>query len=258
MCGIAGALGDLRGVDTRAMREALAHRGPDDEGEVTLTTADAAAALARPPSALHRRPRATRGTSPCARATGVGTIVFNGEVYNFRALRAELEALGHALPLGLRHRGDPRGLRPLGQRLHRPPPGDVRVCPLGQGGRDTLTLARDRLGEKPLYFHRTRERTLFASEVRALLAGGFAARELDDEGLDAFLPYGSAADPFTLVHGVRRVGAGEVLTLRGGDLARRRYWSLARHRAPPLGAPRRRRGPDPRAPHRVPPRGDGL
>jgi asparagine synthase (glutamine-hydrolysing) len=224
MCGIAGALGDLRGVDTRAMRAALAHRGPDDEGEVSLTTRDGATLWLG-----HRRlsiqDLSPAGHQPMRSGDGRRHIVFNGEVYNFRALRAELEALGtrfrsgsdtEVILEGFRHWGDGCIERLRG----------MFAFALWDEHRDTLTLARDRLGEKPLYLHHTRERTLFASEVRALLASGAVARELDDEGLDAFLTYGSAADPFTLVHGVRALLPGEVLTLHRGELARRRYWSL--------------------------------
>jgi asparagine synthase (glutamine-hydrolysing) len=193
MCGIAGALGDLGGVDTRAMRQALAHRGPDDEGEVTLSTAEGASLWLG-----HRRlsiqDLSPAGHQPMRSADGRRHIVFNGEVYNFRALRAELEALGarfrsgsdtEVILEGFLHWGDGCIDRLRG----------MFAFALWDEARDTLTLARDRLGEKPLYLHHTRERTLFASEVRALLASGAVPRELDDEGLDAFLTYGSRPTP---------------------------------------------------------------
>lgn len=224
MCGIAGVLGDLRGVDTAAMLRAIAHRGPDDEGECRHETRDGA-----PLWLGHRRlsiqDLSPAGHQPMVSRDGRRRVVFNGEIYNFKELRAELEGLGARFRSG----SDTEVL--LEGFLHWGPSCVERfrgmfAFALWDDDADTLFLARDRLGEKPLYLHRSRDRLIFASEVRALLASGAVPRELDDEGLDAFLTFGCAADPFTLVDGVRALLPGEVLTVHRGEVARRRYWSL--------------------------------
>lgn len=224
MCGIAGVLGELRGVDTAAMLRAIAHRGPDDEGESRHATSSGT-----PLWLGHRRlsiqDLSPAGHQPMVSRDGRRRVVFNGEIYNFKELRAELEAVGASFRSG----SDTEVI--LEAFLHWGPACVERfrgmfAFALWDDARDTLVLARDRLGEKPLYLHHTRERLIFASEVRALLASGAVPRELDDEGLDAFLTYGCAADPFTLVDGVRALLPGEMLTVRSGDIARRRFWSL--------------------------------
>lgn len=219
------------------MLRAIAHRGPDDEGEETLTTGSG-----RPLWLGHRRlsiqDLSSAGHQPMRSLDGRRRIVFNGEIYNFKALRAELEAEGHRFRSGSDTEVILEGFSRWGEgcvdRLR-----GMFAFALYDAARDTLTLARDRLGEKPLYLHRSRERTVFASEVRALLASEAVARELDDQGLDAFLTFGGAADPFTLVDGVRAVLPGEIVTLRGEDVSRRRYWSL--RGIEPQGAPDRGR-----------------
>ncbi len=224
MCGIAGVLGDLRGVDTASMLGALAHRGPDADGEHRSRLPDGGTLWFG-----HRRlaiqDLSDAGRQPMLGRDGRRSIVFNGEIYNFKELRAELAARGEAFRTGTDTEvvlaafaawGDGALERLRGMfafALHDPAAG-------------TLTLARDRLGEKPLYYVDAPGRFAFASEVRALLAGGVAERELDADGLDAYLTFGGAVDPLTLVHGVRSVAAGEVMVLRDGALRRRRYWSV--------------------------------
>lgn len=206
------------------MLRALSHRGPDDVGEESVTTAGGL-----PLWLGHRRlsiqDLSSAGHQPMRSLDGRRHIVFNGEIYNFKSLRAELEAQGHRFRSGSDTEVILEGFARWGadcvERLR-----GMFALALYDRDRDTLTLARDRLGEKPLYIHRTRERTVFASEIRALLASELVPRELDDEGLDAYLTFGGVADPFTLVDGVRAVLPGELLTLRHDSLSRRRFWSL--------------------------------
>jgi len=225
MCGIVGFVGDPRGVDPTAALAALQHRGPDAEGSFQTTLPSGQSVWLG-----HRRlaivDLSDAGRQPMTGAGGRHVVVFNGEIYNFRSLRETLAAMGHTFQTGtdtevLLAAWAQWGTACL-DRLR-----GMFAFALWDHTDGTLTLARDRLGEKPLYYAHDGKRFAFASEVGALLAGGFAARELDDDGLDALLTFGSVAEPYTLVDGVRSVGAGEVVVLRRGDLVRRRYWSLS-------------------------------
>ncbi|MDB4930452.1 MAG: Asparagine synthetase, partial [Myxococcaceae bacterium] len=225
MCGIAGVLGDLRGVSTTAMLDAIAHRGPDADGTHTLALGDGAALWLG-----HRRlaiqDLSDAGRQPMLGHDGRRVIVFNGEIYNFKELRETLTALGERFVTGTDTEVILAGFRVWGEGALDRFRGMFAFA-LYDPDEGTLTLARDRLGEKPLYYHVGGDRFAFASEVRALTASGVAARELDPDGLDAYLTFGSVADPYTLVRNVRSVAAGEVVVLRRGLLRRRRYWSLS-------------------------------
>ena len=235
MCGIAGVVGDLRGVSTAAMLEALAHRGPDADGEHTIALAGGAALWFG-----HRRlaiqDLSDAGRQPMLGHDGRRVIVFNGEIYNFKELRAALTAEGERFTTGTDTEVILAGFRRWGEAALDRFRGMFAFA-LYDPAEGTLTLARDRLGEKPLYYVAGKDRFAFASEVRSLLAGGVAERELDPDGLDAYLTFGSTADPHTLVRGVRAVAAGEVVVLRDGVLRRRNYWSL-RDLHPPSPATR--------------------
>ena len=91
---------------------------------------------------------------------------------------------------------------------------------------ERLFLARDRLGEKPLYYWRNGRTMLFASEVRTLLATGVDPRYMSRDGLDSYLTFGSVADPFTLVEGVRALEAGHIAEISDGHISGHPYWSL--------------------------------
>ncbi len=224
MCGIAGVLGDLRGVSTTAMLDAIAHRGPDADGAHTVPLAGGAALWLG-----HRRlaiqDLSDAGRQPMLGHDGRRVIVFNGEIYNFKELREALTAEGERFTTGTDTEVILAGFRCWGEAALDRFRGMFAFA-LYDPDEGTLTLARDRLGEKPLYYAAGRDRFAFASEVRALTASGVVEREIDPDGLDAYLTFGSLADPYTLVRGVRAVAAGEVVVLREGVLRRRRYWSL--------------------------------
>lgn len=226
MCGIVGVIGDLTGLDTRAALRAMTHRGPDDEGEFTASLGEGGGVWLghRRLSILDLSPL---GHQPMTRGDGRYVVVFNGEVYNFEEVRAALEARGEVFT----STGDTEVILAAwaawGERCVDRLKGMFAIA-LWDGHERRLHLLRDRLGEKPLYLVEGRGRVAFASEVRALLDLGAAERELDDDGLDATLVYGSVYDPYTIVHGVRCVEAGEhVVAGPEGVIRRRRYWSVA-------------------------------
>ena len=217
MCGIAGVIGVRGGGRTNeaeltALRDAQTHRGPDDAG--LWLSGDSTVGLG------HRRlsiiDLSATGHQPMSSADGRLHIVFNGEIYNFPALRKELEGLGHAFRstsdtevvlLGYREWG--RGVLDRLRGMFAFALHDAEQC-------ETL-LARDPLGIKPLYWTDDGRRVLFASEVQALRRvaddGG-----LDPEGLALCLLWGSIPPPRTLHRGIRALAPGCWARIRQGGI----------------------------------------
>jgi len=192
-------------------REAMTARGPDAAG--TWVSADGRVGLAsRRLAILDLSPA---GAQPMAAAAGLVQGVLNGEIYNFRELRAELEAGGcrfHSrsdtevvLALYLRH-----GAAML-ERLR-----GMFALAIWDGRARRLLLARDPLGIKPLYYSLGRDASpagqlRFASQVKALEAGGAVSREVDPAGLAGFLLWGSVPEPWTIRRAIRALPAGHLL-----------------------------------------------
>ena len=197
MCGIAGVIGVRDGgrtdeAELTALRDAQTHRGPDDAG--LWLSEDATVGLG------HRRlsiiDLSPAGHQPMSTTDGTLRVVFNGEIYNFATLRAELEGLGHVF----QSRSDTEvvllGYRAWGRGVLERLRGMFAFALYDAERRETL-LARDPLGIKPLYWTDDGRRVLFASEVQALRRvaddGG-----LDPEGLALCLLWGSIPPPRTL------------------------------------------------------------
>jgi asparagine synthase (glutamine-hydrolysing) len=242
MCGIFGLVGERKAGFEVALRrgtQALAHRGPDDEGTELL-------ALASDPNrwvGLGSRRLAILDLSPAGHqpmydpATG-NWLVFNGEIYNFQEIRLELQRLGHAFA----STGDTEVLlKSYGQwgeacleRLV-----GMFAFAVWNYHNERLCLARDRLGEKPLYYYAGPGSFIFGSEVRSLLATGLVPRRLDTAGLASYLAFGAVQDPLTVVGGVTSLPPGHILVWERGGCRIRRYWSLAEaaSRPPVTGSP---------------------
>jgi asparagine synthase (glutamine-hydrolysing) len=224
MCGIVGIVeSDLsRPVapeELGRMVRTLHHRGPDDEGSVML-----------PGVGLGMRRLAivdlAGGQQPFTNETGTVQLVANGEIYNFHDIREELAALGHAF----RSRSDIEVL------VHAYEQWGVDFLPrlrgmfalaLWDSTTRTLIAARDRAGEKPLYWTVTARGLLLASEVKALLVRPDVARELDLEAIDQFLTYEYVIAPRTILQNVQKLPAGHYLVYRDGNVAVHRYWDAA-------------------------------
>lgn len=214
MCGIAGMIfTDLPDSDPEAiasrMQRQLLHRGPDDRG--LFVSSDRRCALVHTRLAIIDLSAA--GHQPMRSEDGRYTLILNGEIYNFAALRRELELSG----IALRSRSDTEVVLRLFARdgvacLARLR-GMFALC-LWDEREQELTLVRDRFGIKPLYFHAGEKHFLCASEVRALLASGLIARKLSQAGLAAYLACGSLADPLTMVAGIQALLPGHYLTAR--------------------------------------------
>ena len=232
MCGIAGfcgaaatrPAGELEATAT-AMAATLAHRGPDDAG----AWADEAAGVALGFRRLAIVDLSASGRQPMASSDGRYVVVFNGEIYNFRALRAELERTGAAFRGGsdtevlletIRRHGVPGALARANGMF---------ALALWDRAERALWLARDRLGEKPLYYGWSGGTLLFASELKALRAHpGFRA-EVDRDALALLLRHGYVPGPRSIYRGVAKLPPATVL--RVGPEGRpssgpEPYWSL--------------------------------
>jgi asparagine synthase (glutamine-hydrolysing) len=224
MCGIVGIVDrDLaRPVlpeELGRMVRTLVHRGPDDEGLVTL-----------PGVGLGMRRLSivdlAGGQQPFTNEGGDIHLVANGEIYNFPVLRAELEQRGHVF----RSRSDIEVLVHAYEEWGEDFLARLRgmfALALWDGRTRTLLAARDRAGEKPLYWTLTPRGLFLASEVKALLARPEVSRELDPEGLDQFLTYEYILAPRTILKHVQKLPAGSLLVYREGQAHVRRYWDPA-------------------------------
>jgi asparagine synthase (glutamine-hydrolysing) len=219
MCGICGALGfDTASQTVRLMNRTMVHRGPDSDGFLD----DGPVALGM------RRLRIIdlrTGDQPLYNEDRQVALVLNGEIYNFRGLRSELEALGHRFASATDAEVAVHAYEQWGRECLPRLRGmfalalyDRRGRAVGQAGR--VLLARDRLGIKPLYLWHDGRRLAFASEVRALLASGLVRRTLSTAGLYTFLAFGSVQEPLTLVEGVVSLAPGSWLQVEveGGAL----------------------------------------
>jgi asparagine synthase (glutamine-hydrolysing) len=218
MCGISGYLSDdPRARDALpAMTAALAHRGPDADGYHV----DGAAGLG------HRRLSVidlAGSRQPLVSADGAIAVVFNGEIYNFRALRTELQAAGHAFAT----QGDGEvlvhGWRQWGRRVLDRIAGMFAFA-LWDRDRRELFLARDHLGVKPLYYAWENGSFVFGSELKALLPFPGLPRAIDLDALALFLECQYIPAPHTVYQAIRKLPAGHWLSVREGKLHRGRYW----------------------------------
>src|SRR5215212_9473635 len=213
MCGICGVVSANGSVDPERvarMSATLVHRGPDSAGEFSDGTV---ALAARRLSIIDLE----TGDQPIANENGTLHVVQNGEIYNYRELREELERAGHTF----RTHGDTEVLLHLyeqhgdsfAERLR-----GMFAVAIWDAPRKRLVLARDRFGIKPLYYGDAGGELAFASELDALPQG-----ELDLDALEAFLAFNSIPAPLSIFREIRKLPAGHVLTWEDGRVALERY-----------------------------------
>jgi asparagine synthase (glutamine-hydrolysing) len=226
MCGIAGILGLPDGAVAERMGRAMAHRGPDDSGLYE----DQWVALS------HRRlsvlDLSSAGRQPMSRAGDRLWIVYNGEIYNYREIRRELDGRGHHF----RSATDTEVILALYEDM-----GPACVTRLRgmfafaiwdrRAPDPTLFLARDHFGVKPLVYATRPDRFVFASDLPGLLASGLGEPTVDPVSLAQYLLHGHVVQPRTILEGVSMLPAGHALTARPGHEPRLwRYWDLDHER----------------------------
>ena len=229
MCGINGifayhyAANPIDRGEIARTRDHMVARGPDGEGEWISDGGRAAFG--------HRRlaiiDLSEDGAQPMASVDGRFIVTFNGEIYNYRELRLELEGQGCAF----KSQSDTEVLLHLYARRGADMVHDLRgmfALAIWDDLKGELFLARDPYGIKPLYYSDDGWTFRFASQVKALLAGGAVAREPDPAGEVGFFLFGYVPDPFTLYRSISALPAGTTMLVnRGGAQAPRRYHSVA-------------------------------
>lgn len=233
MCGIAGLINKDAERHIATMLAAIEHRGRDDEGVWTCAAIDA---QGRSVSLGHRRlaiiDTSAAGHQPMVSRDGRFVVTFNGEIYNYRELRAQLKSRGY--------------------EFHTDCDTEVLLTAFGEWGTDclarlngmfafavwdnqerVLTLARDRVGIKPLYYTvvpRVGDEPnafLFASEIKAMLATGLVERSIDAEALHQYLTFLWTPDPHTLFRGVRKLPPGHFLTFTNDKVTISEWWDIS-------------------------------
>ncbi len=222
MCGIVGqATSDARPGDRATLERmcaALEHRGPDSRG----IHIDAGVGLGI--QRLRVIDLAT-GDQPIFNEDGSIAVVLNGEIYNYRELRSELERAGHRFATRtdtevIAHLYEDEGIG-LVRRLH-----GMFALAVWDASRRRLLLARDRVGKKPLYYAERPGALSFASELAALLQDQGIPRDVDHTALDAYLAYRWVPAPMTAFRAVRKLPPGRTLVFEDGRAMVERYWRL--------------------------------
>lgn len=239
MCGIAGVLaigpdsGPVTETELEAMRDTMAHRGPDGVG--AWVSPSGAVGLA------HRRlaiiDLSDQALQPMATTDGELSLVFNGEIYNHAEIRSELTAAGvrgwktdhsdtEVILRAYEHWG-----RDCVHRFR-----GMFAFALWDGRRRQLWLVRDRIGVKPLYYATHRGKLRFASEIKALLADRDLPRAVDETGLFHYLSFLTVPAPNTLFDGISKLECGSWLVVgEDGGMAHHRYWDPWEHVDPRPG-----------------------
>lgn len=232
MCGIAGFLdfqarsnSESGAAQARRMAQEISHRGPDDSG----VWGEGAAGVFLAHRRLSILDLSPTGHQPMVSASGRYVVAFNGEIYNHAELRQELAAAG-AAPAWRGHSDtevmlaaiERHGLRGALDRM-------VGMFAIGLWDRSEreLTLVRDRLGEKPLYWGRFGDTVIFGSQLNALRAHSAFVGEIDRDALTLLLRYGYIPAPYSIYRGVRKPDPGTLVRFRsaGTEPVVTRYWS---------------------------------
>ena len=231
MCGIAGWI-DLKGRTDRSglesvaarMADALSHRGPDDHG----VWADPETGVALGHRRLSVLDLSPAGHQPMLSGNGQFAISYNGEIYNCEEIRQEIQKVNP----GLRFRGhsdtevmlaafEQWGIEPSLQRMN-----GMFAFALWDRDQRTLILARDRFGEKPLYYGTAGSAFLFASELKAFLEHPAFTAEIDRVALARYVQFSCVPAPYSIYRGVHKLLPGTILRCRNGEVCTSTFWSV--------------------------------
>jgi len=221
MCGIAGftrrSKGASKGVAER-ITEAISHRGPDQQGVFEGSEATLCAVRLKIIDL-------EGGDQPILSDNRDTAIVFNGEIYNHREVRAELESLGHRFHSNCDTETVLRAFLEWDTACFSRMRGMFAVA-LWTESEKRLVLVRDRMGIKPLYYYRNGEELYFGSELKAILEHPEVPRQLDLDALDTYLSLNYVAGTQTLIRGIRKVAPGHLLEWRHGKLHSEAWWKI--------------------------------
>ncbi len=226
MCGIAGVVSASRESNisealVRHMCDQIMYRGPDDEG---IYVADGAGLGMRRLSIIDL----SGGHQPVFNEDRNAWIVFNGEIYNFPELRPELESRGHRFYT----KTDTEVIIHLYEEMGADCVKKLRgmfALALYDKTKRKLTLARDRLGKKPLYYALHKGNLYFASEVKSILAVAPELAEVNGQALLEYLYYQYVPEPISAFTGIQKLPAGHLLEFERGEITIRQYWDLPRY-----------------------------
>jgi asparagine synthase (glutamine-hydrolysing) len=221
MCGICGFFGSdkrLTQSTLERMNRTLIRRGPDEGGQYVVPGAGIAM---RRLSIIDL----AGGRQPIHNEDATVWVVFNGEIYNYRQLRDDLQARGHRFST----HSDTEVIVHLYEEY-----GDDLVLHLrgmfAFALWDTVKrrglIARDRLGIKPLFYTRVGDGLVFGSEIKAVLGSGLVAKNIDRQALDAYFAYTYIPAPLTVYTDIRKLEPGHLLTIEAGRVEQRQYWDV--------------------------------
>lgn len=224
MCGICGRLyltGEQREVDRASLQDMMTvmdHRGPDEQGMYLFKNVGLG----------HKRLRIidlTTGAQPLSNEDMTVWVIYNGEIYNYQELRQELLAKGHQLRTACDTEVIVHLYEEFGESLVSRLRGMFSFA-LWDQKTGFLMLARDRVGIKPLYYCRTRNALLFASEIKSLLLDPTVSSEIEPGAVDIFLRYGYVSGEQTLFKNIQKLPPGHYLTVCDGTVKTNQYWDL--------------------------------
>lgn len=219
MCGIVGFAGfeDKRLLER--MKTAVSHRGPDDHGSFTDKNV----------SLGHRRlsiiDLSRRGRQPMHNEDRTIWVTFNGEIYNFFGVRAELEKRGHKFLSDTDTEIIVHGYEEWGEDCVKRF-GGIFAFALWDSKNKKLFMARDRIGVKPLYYTQADGKFLFASEIKAILEAPFVERKVNIRAFYDYLTYINTPSPQTLFEGIYKLEPGHTLVWEKGNLRKKKYWDI--------------------------------
>ena len=227
MCGIAGIVSRNPQTLMVPMLDSIEHRGRDDKGVWVSDPIDDSGNAA---CLGHRRlaiiDPTPAGHEPMLSPDGRFVLTFNGEIYNYRELCEELRPLGHQFKTDCDAEVLLAAIAEWGweslSRLN-----GMFAFAVWDNRERTLTLVRDHVGIKPLYYAKTRDAFVFGSEIKALLASQLIEKRVDPEALHQFLTFLWAPDPNTLFQGVKTVPPGHYLQYKGGDIKVTQWWDAS-------------------------------
>jgi asparagine synthase (glutamine-hydrolysing) len=233
MCGIAGIISTNPEARIRPMLDAIEHRGRDDEG---VWTSEATETQGRRACLGHRRPSiidtSSAGHQPMLSEDGRFVLTFNGEIYNYLDIKKELEARGRRFRTGTDTEVLLAAFIEWGEESL-PRLNGMFAFAIWDNVERKLTVARDRLGIKPLYYanvpgtNAAGASFVFASEVKAVLATDLVERAIDPEALNQFLTFLWTPDPHTLFRGVKKLPPAHVLTWHKNEVKVREWWDVS-------------------------------